>query len=70
MTKKQEQQRWQADEDAYTIARYNEIMSNKGRAQRAVKAARDKAAELQKQASLMKSATISRDGIIYNKSKK
>ena len=32
-----EKQRWQAQDDAYTMARYQEIMADKARASRAVK---------------------------------
>ena len=38
---KREQQKYQAQDDAYTMARYQEIMADKARAGRAIKAAKD-----------------------------
>ena len=55
ITKKQEQQ-WQAQEDAMTMARYQEIISDKARMGRAIKEANKQASDLDKRASAMKSA--------------
>lgn len=53
---KKEQQKYQAQDDAYTMARYQEIMADKGRARRAVKAAQSQAKNMEAQAKAMKSA--------------
>jgi hypothetical protein len=53
---KKEQQMYQAQDDAYTMARYQEIMADKGRARRAVKAAQSQAKNMEAQAKAMKSA--------------
>jgi hypothetical protein len=63
MATEKEKQDWQAQDDAYTMARYQEIMADKKRAARAVKAARQ-------QADAMKSAAIKRDSVIYKQKKK
>lgn len=51
-----EKQKWQAQEDAYTMARYQEIMADKARANRAVKFVNNQAKAMQKQANAMSSA--------------
>ena len=51
-----ERQQWQAEEDAHTMARYQEIMQDKQRMNRAVKEANKQAQDLSKRASVMKSA--------------
>lgn len=56
MTTKAEQQKWQAQDDAYTMARYQEIMADKARARRAVKFVSNQANQMQKQAKAMASA--------------
>ena len=53
---KKEQQQYQAQDDAYTMARYHEIMADKARAKRAVKAAQQQANGMEKQAQAMRSA--------------
>lgn len=53
---KKEQQMYQAQDDAYTMARYQDIMADKGRARRAVKAAQSQAKNMEAQAKAMKSA--------------
>lgn len=53
---KKEQQMYQAQDDAYTMARYQEIMADKGRGRRAVKAAQSQAKNMEAQAKAMKSA--------------
>jgi hypothetical protein len=47
---------WQAEDDARTMARYQEIMSNKARLKRATTAARKEAALLTKRANAMSAA--------------
>ena len=49
---KQEQQ-WQAESDARTMADYQEILGDKARMQRAVKVAKQQAADLSKRANAM-----------------
>ena len=51
-----EKQKWQAQDDAYTMARYQEIMADKARANRAVKFVNNQARQMQKQANAMASA--------------
>ena len=55
ISKRQEQQ-WQAQDDANTMARYQEIMQDKARMNRAIKEANKQAQDLTKRASAMKSA--------------
>ena len=47
---------WQAEDDARTMARYQEIMSVKARLKRATTAARKEAANLTKRANAMSAA--------------
>ena len=54
-SKKQEQQ-WQAESDARTMAQYQEILSDKARMSRAIKEANKQAQDLNKRASAMRSA--------------
>lgn len=56
MTSKSQEQKWQAESDADTMARYQEIISDKARMSRAVKAAKERATDLTKRANAMKSA--------------
>lgn len=51
-----DQQRWQAESDAHTMATYQEIISDKARMRRAISAARTEAAQLTRRASAMQSA--------------
>lgn len=53
---KKDEQKWQAESDAATMARYQEILSDKARMQRAIKEANRQAQDLNKRASAMKSA--------------
>jgi hypothetical protein len=55
ITKKQEQE-WQAQEDAHTMARYQEIMQDKSRMSRAIKEANKQAQDLSKRANAMQNA--------------
>ena len=59
VSKKQEQQ-WQAEEDARTMARYQEILQDKARMNRATKEAEKQARDLRKRASVMQSAAKAR----------
>lgn len=54
--RKAEELRWQAESDARTMAQYQEIMSDKARMGRAIKAAQVEANNLEKRASAMKAA--------------
>ena len=58
MTTKMSKQdlQWQAESDASTMARYQEIMGDKARMNRAIKEANRQAQDLTKRASVMKSA--------------
>lgn len=47
---------WQAESDARTMAQYQEIMADKSRMGRAIKAAQKEANNLEKRASVMKAA--------------
>lgn len=47
---------WQAEDDARTMARYQEIMSDKSRMTRAIKAAQKEANNLEKRTAAMKAA--------------
>lgn len=48
-----EQLMWQAESDADTMARYEEIMSSSSRRTAAMKAARNRAADLNRRADMM-----------------
>lgn len=52
--------RWQAENDAQTMATYQEIMDDKTRMNRAIKVARSKAADLSKRANAMQSVAKTR----------
>ena len=53
MVKMTEEKRWQAESDAETLARYEEIMADSQRKKAAVSMAKKKATELNKRASAM-----------------
>lgn len=53
MVSRNKELQWQAEDDASTMARYQEIMSDKARMNRAIKVAKSKAADLTKRASAM-----------------
>ena len=55
-----EDQRWQAESDAYTMATYQEIINDKARMRRAISVAKTKAADLSKRASAMQSVARSK----------
>lgn len=52
-SQKRDELRWQAENDAQTMASYQEIMGDKARMNRAIKVAKSKAADLTKRASAM-----------------
>ena len=62
ITKKQEQQ-WQAEEDARTLGRYQEIMQDRARMSRATKEAEKQARDLSKRASIMQNASKARSSM-------
>ena len=47
------EKKWQAESDAETMARYEEIMSDSSRRNAAIKAAKEKASDLNKRANAM-----------------
>ena len=53
---------WQAESDASTMARYQEIINDKARMNRAIKEANKQAADLNKRANAMKSAASIKTG--------
>lgn len=52
---KTDQLKWQAEDDANTMARYQEIMSDRARMNRAIKVAENQASNLEKRANAMRS---------------
>ena len=61
-----DEKRWQAESDAETMARYEEIMGNASRRNAAIKVAKTKAADLTKRASAMSRVA----GVSGNRAKK
>ena len=59
ISKKQEQQ-WQAEDDARTMAQYQEIMGDKNRMNRAIKVAQKQAQDLTKRVNAMQSVAKTR----------
>lgn len=55
-----DQLRWQAEDDARTMARYQEILADKTRMSRATKEAKRQAADLNKRAAIMSKAASSK----------
>lgn len=51
-----QEKKWQAESDAETMARYQEIISDSSRRNAAIKAAKERAAELTKRAQAMQFA--------------
>ena len=50
---KSQELKWQAEDDARTMATYQEIMGDKARMNRAIKVAKSQAADLTKRANVM-----------------
>lgn len=55
-----EEQKWQAESDASTMAQYQEILADKARMNRAIKVAQQKAKDLTRRANAMQSVAKSR----------
>lgn len=55
MISKKEQKQWQAEDDARTMANYQEILGDKSRLNRAIKVAQQQARDLNKRAAAMQS---------------
>ena len=54
--KNSDQLKWQAEDDAYTMAKYQEIVGDKARMKRAIVAANKQAQDLTRRANAMRSA--------------
>ena len=61
---------WQAESDANTMARYQEIMQDKARMNRAIKEANKQAQDLNKRANAMRSAANMRTSSSKSTSRK
>lgn len=64
------EKKWQAEEDAYTMARYEEIISDSARRNAAIKAAKEKADDLNKRASAMNKVASNKSKTTSSRSKK
>jgi anthranilate/para-aminobenzoate synthase component II len=64
---KKEQQKYQAQDDAYTMARYHEIMQDKARVARAVKVASEQAKGMQMQAKAMQAVAKTKTKTVKKK---
>ena len=60
MTK--DEQKWQAESDARTMAQYQEILGDKNRMNRAIKVAQQQARDLSKRAAAMQSVSKLKSG--------
>jgi hypothetical protein len=70
MTNKAQEQKFQAQDDAYTMARYQEIMADKARASRAIKVAKQQASNMRKQADAMTKVANTKSAAVRRTSKK
>lgn len=61
---------WQAEEDAYTMARYEEIISDSSRRSAAIEAAKKQASDLNKRASAMSKVAGTKSKTTSSRSKK
>ena len=59
---KTQEQKWQAEDDARTMASYQEILSDKPRMNRAIKVAKAQAADLNKRAAAMNNVASFKNG--------
>ena len=59
---KSERLKWQAEDDATTMANYQEIINDKARMGRAIKVANQRAQDLQKRASAMQNVAKTKVG--------
>ena len=57
MISKKQQQQWQAESDAHTLAEYQQILSDKTRMSRAIKEAEKQAHDMQQRANAMQKAS-------------
>ena len=64
---KLQEQKWQAESDANTMATYQEIINDKQRMQRAIKVAQNKAKDLNRRASAMSNVASYKNGVKLNK---
>ncbi len=55
MNSKKQEQQWQAESDAHTMAQYQEILGDKQRMNRAIKVAQQQAKDLSRRANAMQS---------------
>lgn len=63
-----DERQWQAESDARTMAEYQQILGDKPRMQRAIKVAKQQAADLSKRANAMKNvATYGKGGRLATK---
>ncbi len=67
MAVSKQEQKWQAESDANTMATYQEIINDKQRMQRAIKVAQDKAKDLNRMASAMNNVASYKNGGKLNK---
>ena len=65
-----DEKKWQAESDAETMARYEEIMSDSARRNAAIKAARERAYDLNKRASAMSKVASNKSKTTSSRSKK
>ena len=62
MDSKAQERQWQAESDAETMARYQEILGDKARMSRAVKVAQQRANDLNKRATAMQTVAKFKNG--------
>ena len=62
MISAKQKQQWQAEDDARTMANYQEILQDKARMNRAIKEANKQAQALNRRASIMKNAASTKRG--------
>lgn len=62
-----DEQRWQAESDASTMATYQEIMADKARMNRAIRVAKSKAQDLTKRANAMQSMARTKSSLSKRK---
>lgn len=63
MNSKRQEQQWQAESDAHTMAEYQQILSDKARMGRAIKVAQQQAKDLSKRANAMQSVARTKSSI-------
>lgn len=68
--KKSDERKWQAESDASVLASYQEIINDKARMSRAVKAAQQRANDLSKRASLMQNAANSKSKVVKSSTRR